>query len=96
MAKLKVIITNKLVEYHEIRGRTVLGRGKSADVLLLDPSISREHSIVFTEGEQFFIEDNGSANGTYVNDQRVSKVELNEGDLIRLGTKLIIFTREEF
>jgi pSer/pThr/pTyr-binding forkhead associated (FHA) protein len=96
MAKLKIIITNKIVEYHEIKGRTVLGRGKIADILLLDPSISREHSIVHAEGEAFFIEDNGSANGTYVNDQRISKVELMEGDLIRLGTKLIIFTREDF
>ncbi|MHC5036219.1 MAG: ATP-binding protein [Planctomycetota bacterium] len=95
MAKLKIVITNKLVEYYEIQGRLTLGRGKDADLLLLDPAISREHSAVFPEGSDFIIEDLDSANGTYVNDNLIPRKVLDEGDLIRLGTKLIIFTREE-
>jgi len=95
MAKLKIVITNKLVEYYEIHHRLILGRGKDADLLLLDPSISREHSAVFPEGEEFVIEDLESANGTFVNDEPVMRKNLEEGDLIRVGTKLIIFTREE-
>jgi pSer/pThr/pTyr-binding forkhead associated (FHA) protein len=95
MAKLKIVITNKLVEYYEIRGRLTLGRGKEVDLLLLDPAISREHSAVFPDGEEYLIEDLGSANGTFVNDELVTKKPLEEGDLIRVGTKLIIFTREE-
>ncbi|MHC4597593.1 MAG: ATP-binding protein [Planctomycetota bacterium] len=95
MAKLKIVITNKLVEYYEIHGRLTLGRGKEVDLLLLDPAISREHSAVFPEGEEYIIEDLGSANGTFVNDELVTRKVLEEGDLIRVGTKLIIFTREE-
>ncbi len=95
MAKLKIVLTHKLVEYYDITNRLVLGRGKEADVLLLDPSISREHSAVFPEGEEFIIKDLDSANGTFVNDQPVTRKVLEEGDLIRLGTKLIIFTRVE-
>lgn len=95
MAKLKIVLTHKLVEYYDIEGRLVLGRGKEADVLLLDPSISRQHSVVFPEGDQFIIEDMESANGTFVNDQPVTRKVLDEGDLIRVGTKIIIFTRVE-
>jgi anti-sigma regulatory factor (Ser/Thr protein kinase) len=94
LAKLKIVITNKLVEFYDITDRLVLGRGKGVDLLLLDPSISREHSSVYPEGEEYILEDLDSANGTFVNDEPVTRKILEEGDLIRLGTKLIIFTRK--
>jgi anti-sigma regulatory factor (Ser/Thr protein kinase) len=95
MAKLKIVLTNKLVEYYDVDRRLVLGRGKTADILLLDPAISREHSAVEKSGEEFVIADLGSANGTFVNDDQITEKVLSEGDIIRLGTKVIIFTREE-
>ncbi len=95
MAKLKIVLTNKLVEYYDINRRLVLGRGKTADILLLDPAISREHTAVEKDGEDFVILDLGSSNGTFVNDAQVTRQILKEGDIIRVGTKVIIFTREE-
>lgn len=95
MAKLKIVLTNKLVEYYDIDRRLVLGRGKTADILLLDPAISREHSAVEKVDEEFVVCDLGSSNGTFLNDEPVTREILKEGDIIRLGTKVIIFTREE-
>jgi anti-sigma regulatory factor (Ser/Thr protein kinase) len=95
MAKLKIVLTNKLVEYYDLDRRLVLGRGKTADILLLDPAISREHSIVEKDEEEFVVSDLGSSNGTFVNDDQITRRILKEGDIIRIGTKVIIFTREE-
>jgi len=96
MAKLKIVLTDKLVEYYDLDRRLVLGRGKTADILLLDPAISREHSAVEKSDEDFVIRDLGSSNGTFVNDEQVEGLHvLKEGDIIRVGTKVIIFTREE-
>ncbi len=95
MAKLKIVLTNKLLEYYDINRRLVLGRGKTADILLLDPAISREHTSVEKVGEDFVISDLGSSNGTFVNDSQITRYLLKEGDIIRVGTKVIIFTREE-
>lgn len=51
--------------------RTVVGRGPSADIRVLDDGISREHVELRLEGERVRIRDLGSTNGTYCNGQLV-------------------------
>jgi FHA domain len=64
-------------------GRSAEGLGKLGD----DPQLSRRHARVARDpGGQVFIEDLGSTNGTFVNDQRISgRQALNPGDRIRVG-----------
>lgn len=68
----------------------VIGRTSDCDVVLYDPGVSRRHARVFAEGENYFVEDLGSSNGTKVNAALVKKQQLNENDRITLGP--VIFT----
>lgn len=68
------------------QGAVVIGRASVSDLRVQHPSISRRHAQVKRVGEQFFIKDLGSQNGTFVNKQRIgTEVELKIGDLITLG-----------
>jgi pSer/pThr/pTyr-binding forkhead associated (FHA) protein len=63
----------------------VVGRGRGADLLITEPTISRAHAAIGFDGEEFFLEDLGSTNGTSVNGKRKPRTALNSGDEIRLG-----------
>ena len=64
----------------------LIGRGSSCDVVLLDPDVSRVHARFFIENDQCFIEDQGSANGTFLNMRRIEQAEpIRSGDLLRVG-----------
>ena len=63
----------------------VVGRGRGADLLITEPTISRAHAAIGFDGEEFFVEYLGSTNGTSVNGKRKPRMALNSGDEIQLG-----------
>jgi len=63
----------------------VIGRGRGADVVLAEPTISRAHAAIGFEEDRFFVQDLGSTNGTLVNGNREEKVSLADGDEIQMG-----------
>lgn len=68
--------------------RIVLGRGKSCEVSLPDPSVSHRHASIRQRGTDYVIIDEGSSNGTFVGQVRLSPHAprvLKTGDLLRLG-----------
>jgi pSer/pThr/pTyr-binding forkhead associated (FHA) protein len=67
------------------RDRVVVGRGKGADVMIAEPTMSRAHAALGCEGPEFFVQDLGSTNGTLVNGARFERVVLRDGDEIQLG-----------
>jgi serine phosphatase RsbU (regulator of sigma subunit) len=72
--------------------KVVLGRAFEADVRLDDLIVSRRHAVISERDGRYAIEDLGSGNGTYVNDDRVeSPRALHNGDLIRLADNLLRF-----
>ncbi len=73
--------------------RTVLiGRGRGADLQLLDPGISTRHAMVRATESGVFVMDLGSQNGTFVNQRRVdTPVRLTPGDVLRLGDAVVEF-----
>jgi len=91
-AKIQRVVKNKVVEAHELADRTVIGRSKTADLLLVDPSVSREHAVIIREGERWIVEDLGSANGILVNGEPAKRHALAEGDIIAMGDSVLIFT----
>lgn len=77
-------------------GVAVIGRSPETQVSIAEPSVSRQHARLSQSGEQWEIEDLGSANGTFVNDQKVeSRRFLRDGDMIRLGTILLKFFADD-
>ena len=58
---------------HEITGELKLGRQAGNDLLLTEGGVSRNHARVFEDGGTVFIEDLGSANGTFVDGERIAE-----------------------
>jgi pSer/pThr/pTyr-binding forkhead associated (FHA) protein len=68
-----------------------IGRLVSNNICLEDLYVSRQHCIIRAEGDEYMIEDLNSANGTYVNDERVNAGSLKEGSLIEIGASRFLF-----
>lgn len=92
--KTTFLVTNlshaETVQIIDRSERWILGRSKSdCSIAIPDLSISRYHAILGHEaGNNFFIKDAGSKNGTRVNNQRLASLEnclLKDGDLIEFG-----------
>src|SRR5690606_15845203 len=64
-----------------------IGRSSTCDLMLQDSKVSRKHLVINRQaGDEFWLSDLGSANGTYVNQLRVSQpTRLRPGDEIRIG-----------
>src|SRR5688500_15960956 len=71
-------------------GQTItLGRLKDCDVVLDDESASRRHCTITGRDDGVVVTDLQSANGTFVNEKRITSVELVRGDRIRIGTTVL-------
>lgn len=73
-----------------------IGRDKSNQIIVSDPKVSRYHAIITFQNDVAVIKDTDSSNGTYVNDKQIApnkKVQLKNGDRIKVGTTVIIFYR---
>ncbi len=67
------------------RSRVVVGRTAPAEVLLEDDSISRRHAELYKTGSMVSVRDLNSANGTFINGERVTESPLSPGDVLRFG-----------
>ncbi len=71
-----------------------VGRDKGMDIIFDDPSVSREHAVLYFYKNKFEIKDLGSTNGVIVNGVRVDKNELKNKDTIKIGKILSRFILE--
>lgn len=73
----------------------IIGRDRTATLCLPDPSVSRQHSQVERNGDDFVVTDLDSLNGTFVNDVPVRRRNLEHGDRVRIGDSQFLFLRHE-
>src|SRR5271166_2849889 len=86
MAKLSLMFENKLVKEVPIGSRPVtIGRSPDNDLPVDNPAVSNHHAKVYYEGARLVVEDLDSLNGTFVNDLRVERAMLHDGDFIWIG-----------
>lgn len=80
----------------ELRGTITVGRSPENGLVLTDDQVSRKHAIIQMQGDrEFWLVDLGSANGTYVNNRRISQpVPLHRGDVILIAETQIEFHSE--
>jgi hypothetical protein len=77
--------------YYELNGTMQIGRSDESDIALNDPSVSRMHAVIETEGAAPTVRDLGSTNGTFVNGRRVQTESLRDGDDVRFGNTRMRF-----
>lgn len=70
-----------------------IGRDDSADLVIPDDVVSKQHARIYQRNGLFAIEDLGSSNGTYVDNVPVISCALHGGDGIRVGRNLFVFDR---
>ena len=96
MAKLKVLSGENTGKEFSVEHLTAnIGRDPSNDIVLDEPSLSRLHAQIRKEDDRYEIIDQGSSNGTMVNERRVASCELKDGDSIKLGEVELVFCTEE-
>ena len=71
--------------------QTTVGRSPDCDVFLDDVTVSRRHALVVQRNGQFFIEDKGSLNGTFLNRRRIESGPLEDGDEVQIGKYRLTF-----
>ncbi len=71
---------------------TTIGSYPENDIYLADKSVSRKHAAIKAdEGMRYEIRDFGSSNGLYINNEKIERKFLRDGDLIRFGTVETVF-----
>jgi hypothetical protein len=71
--------------------RTRIGRSPDCEIFLDDVTVSRNHAVLIERDRKFFVEDQGSLNGTFVNRRRIDSVELENGDEVQIGKYRLTF-----
>ena len=72
--------------------RTTIGRSPDCDIFLDDVTVSRNHAVLVEESGEFFVEDQGSLNGTFVNRKRIeAATRLQSGDEVQIGKYRLSF-----
>lgn len=82
--------------YHLENGGNLLGRAKTCSIALeQDQKLSREHCLVNIDENEAILIDLNSGNGTFLNKNRIQKINLKYGDTISLGSSEAIFLFDE-
>jgi pSer/pThr/pTyr-binding forkhead associated (FHA) protein/uncharacterized RDD family membrane protein YckC len=93
----KLIVNPTSAARREIRlARTLLsiGRDPSNDLVLPDAMVSRRHAVIECRGNQYYLRDCNSSNGSVVNGDKISERSLRDGDLVAIGTARLLYREE--
>lgn len=83
-------------EYYPLIEANSIGRSNGNEIILKDPYISKKHLQIVEDEGDFYLEDLNSANGTYLNGDRIMDVaKLKNGDRIRVGQVEFLYVDRE-
>ncbi|MBV8712142.1 MAG: FHA domain-containing protein [Solirubrobacterales bacterium] len=71
--------------------RMSVGRRPDSYIFLDDITVSRDHAVIVRRGDDYFLDDLGSLNGTYVNRSRIESHRLSDGDELQVGKYKLAF-----
>jgi predicted component of type VI protein secretion system len=90
MPKLSLMFENKLVKEVPVGSRPVtIGRAPDNDLAVDNLAVSNYHAKIYYEAGRMVIEDLDSLNGTFVNDLRIERATLHDGDKVHIGKHII-------
>jgi hypothetical protein len=95
MAKLVLTVDDEVLSEHPINKECItIGRRPDNDIHIENPVVSGQHCQIITILNDSFIEDLNSTNGTLVNNKKITKHALANGDVIMLGTHHLKYVNE--
>src|SRR5881227_1898397 len=96
MPKLSLMFDNKIMKEIPVGSRPItIGRSPDNDLPVDNLAVSNYHAKIYFEAGRMVIEDLDSLNGTFVNDLRVERATLHDGDNIHIGKhKIKVHTRD--
>ncbi|MBO0768648.1 MAG: FHA domain-containing protein [Solirubrobacterales bacterium] len=77
--------------FNLVGDRVTVGRRPDSEVFLDDVTVSRDHAVIVRRGVEFYLDDCGSLNGTYVNRRRIESHRLEDGDELQIGKYKLAF-----
>lgn len=81
-------------EYYFLGEDNTIGRDERNTISINDRYLSKFHARILQDEDMYFLEDLKSANGTYLNDERIiDAIELKSGDIIRIGSLKFLFVQ---
>ncbi|MCX7624753.1 MAG: FHA domain-containing protein [Candidatus Sumerlaeaceae bacterium] len=96
MPELIVKLGDSVVERHLVEKDIIsIGRAKDNDIVIENLSVSRNHARIRRQGNTYVLTDLNSANGTFVNNVRITKTEILDGDVITIGKHHIVFVNKD-
>ena len=95
MPKMIVSIDGVVIKEVQLtKDRTSLGRRPYNDIVIDNLAVSGEHAVLQMSGNEVFVEDLNSTNGTYLNGKAVKKQQLSNGDTVEIGKYKIKYVNE--
>src|SRR5437773_4946128 len=91
MPKLILQFDDQVLTECAIGLMATVGRLPDNTVIIDNPAVSSHHACVFRDGDRFVVEDLESTNGTFVNEQRVTRHTLQHGDVLLVGKHKLVF-----
>ena len=92
MAKLILKFEGRVIQELSLSGGTVtIGRQPDNELRIDNPAVSGHHAKVYRDRDGYVLEDAESFNGTFVNNQRINKIALKDGDQALIGKHTIEF-----
>ena len=74
--------------------RMTIGRRPDSDIFLDDVTVSRDHALLVRRSGDYYLDDLGSLNGTYVNRRRIESHRLQNGDELQVGKYKLTYLEE--
>ena len=95
MPKMIVSIDGVVIKEVQLtKDRTSLGRRPYNDIVIDNLAVSGEHAVILMAGNDVYLEDLNSTNGTYINGKAVKKQQLQNNDTVEVGKYKIKFIHE--
>jgi pSer/pThr/pTyr-binding forkhead associated (FHA) protein len=81
-----------LVTHELVRDIVMIGRARSNQIVIDHSTVSAQHAVFLRVGDSYSLKDLNSTNGTQINGDFVTDAELKDGDTIRFGSVIAVFS----
>lgn len=87
-SEIHIYVNDEKTNIHTLAAETRIGRDPSqADIIVSELIVSKLHCTIYSVEQDFFIRDEGSTNGIFINDEKVTEQQIHNHDVILLGKK---------